>query len=234
MNQPRAIVMKYYPQGSLNKLVSKKRDTPIDKWCVAIAHITIDVLIAISELHKFQIVHNDIKPPNILVDKNKQLKRYVGVLCDFSISTVNGSALMGVKEFQVAKVKGASWAYAAPEVLQRLYLPSSSGSKLKALIPDRTSVNRLNDDSYKIDVYSFAITMFESLNRTRAWGKSVAFSKDQAKKIVSGDRPVWSPELIHLRKESSHARKICEAIESAWASDPRSRPSADTLIARLK
>ncbi|XP_022775611.1 mitogen-activated protein kinase kinase 7-like [Durio zibethinus] len=75
----KAIVMKYMDAGALDTLV--KANGPFSES--SIAHIGYQVLNGLNYLHAFNIVHLDIKPSNLLVDKNMNVK-----IGDFGVSKI--------------------------------------------------------------------------------------------------------------------------------------------------
>lgn len=87
-------------------------------------HIFKQIALAIQHCHKNNVIHNDIKPDNIMIDKNKNVK-----LIDFGLSQLTTDKLL---------FRGSPL-YAAPEIFKK------------------TNV------STKIDIYSFGITMYESI-----------------------------------------------------------------------
>ncbi|KAL4303993.1 hypothetical protein GQ457_10G026240 [Hibiscus cannabinus] len=75
----KAIVMKYMDGGTLDTLV--KANGPFSES--SISHIAYQVLSGLNYLHEFNIVHLDIKPSNLLVDQNMNVK-----IGDFGVSKI--------------------------------------------------------------------------------------------------------------------------------------------------
>ena len=70
------------------------------------SHIAIQLISVLEEAHSAGLIHRDVKPENILIDKNDRLK-----LCDFGIAKnlqTSGPSTTGVK---------GTWEYLAPELL---------------------------------------------------------------------------------------------------------------------
>jgi serine/threonine protein kinase len=65
----------------------------------------------------YDIVHCDIKPANCLLEGNKG--NLCLVIADFGISRIVSTSALQVKAFVASTLKGASFNYAAPEVMQR-------------------------------------------------------------------------------------------------------------------
>jgi serine/threonine protein kinase len=72
-----AIVMEYMPNGSLDKLIKKDGFLPVNIRL----RIALDILQGLYELHKYRILHGDLKPANILLDAYCR-----AFLCDFDES----------------------------------------------------------------------------------------------------------------------------------------------------
>ncbi len=141
---PYAIVMKYYNLGSLSNWFKNKE--PKTKFHVlALSH---DIASGVMSMHQKGVVHLDLKPDNVLLDLNSH-KRPMCVLTDFGISQVITEDIMTVKQFQVAEIRGLSYAYAAPERIMHF----------------RKKIEYCNRDVvFSWDVYSVGIIMFEMLN----------------------------------------------------------------------
>lgn len=98
-NQP-YLILPYCPNGSLNRKVGKC--TEEEAW-----KILEQVASGLAYLHEHKIIHQDIKPDNILVDENNDY-----VITDFGISMKAQSTLR--KSMRVQANSG-TMAYMAPE-----------------------------------------------------------------------------------------------------------------------
>ncbi|XWS63749.1 hypothetical protein CRYUN_Cryun06bG0128500 [Craigia yunnanensis] len=104
MTGEKAIVMKYMDAGTLDTLV--KANGPFSES--SIAHIAYQVLSGLNYLHAFSIVHLDIKPSNLLVDKNMNVK-----IGDFGVSKI-------MREYEApdyGDICVGTYAYMSPERL---------------------------------------------------------------------------------------------------------------------
>ncbi|PIA37487.1 hypothetical protein AQUCO_03000218v1 [Aquilegia coerulea] len=104
----KALVYDYMENGSFDKILFKKKD---DIAWPKLHNIAKEIAQGISYLHEScypQIIHQDIKPANVLLDSNLSPK-----VIDFGLAKVN----MGKSQFEQSKVKG-SRDYMAPEVNQ--------------------------------------------------------------------------------------------------------------------
>ncbi len=95
------LIMEYCPKGALNKRVGKLTEQEVWK----VLH---DVAAGLAYLHNKDIVHQDIKPDNILLDENGDYR-----ITDFGISTKARTTLR--RSIGAAAVSGGTTAYMAPE-----------------------------------------------------------------------------------------------------------------------
>ena len=77
----------------------------------------------------------------------------------------------------------------------------------------------------KIDVYAYAITLFEVITKTTAWN-GVGFDEIQTQ-VTKGGRPTF-PENY-----SCKSKEIEEIITESWRGDPTARPSFQDIRSRL-
>ena len=74
------LVMEYLPGGDFMNLLIKKDILPEDEA----KFYTAELILAIENIHKLDCIHRDIKPDNILIDKNGHIK-----LSDFGLAKVS-------------------------------------------------------------------------------------------------------------------------------------------------
>lgn len=76
-------VLQYYPLGNLKQLIKSKKLNLNQK------HDLIEgILKGLKFLHENNIIHRDIKPPNILIAKRKYEDTYIPKITDFGISRI--------------------------------------------------------------------------------------------------------------------------------------------------
>ena len=109
-NQP-YLILPYCPNGSLNRKVGKC--TEEEAW-----KILEQVASGLAYLHEHKIIHQDIKPDNILIDENNDY-----VITDFGISLKAQSTLR--KSMRVQANSG-TMAYMAPERFSENPLPTKA------------------------------------------------------------------------------------------------------------
>lgn len=183
------LVMNFCNGGSLDKKIGKLDDAEI-------MHVIRDMSEGLKYLHQNKIVHQDIKPANILIDIQNEVTTYV--LSDFGISSKTKTRLSHSINM---KNQGTSMteAYAPPEKFS---------SKKEERRPDR-----------KGDIFSFGISLYElvtggmpfdelSTGRELLYGEAeVDFSEiknEKIKKIIQlcmqpekDDRPT-ADELLNM------------------------------------
>ena len=80
--------MEFADKGPLTKLLKVAKHLPIETSRYIIA----EIILALEHLHKEDISHRDLKPDNILLDKDYHIK-----ICDFGeakvISKINNEAI---------------------------------------------------------------------------------------------------------------------------------------------
>ena len=113
------LVMEYLPGGDLMSLLIKKDILTEDEARFYIA----ELILAVDSIHKLDCIHRDIKPDNVLIDKNGHIK-----LSDFGLAKVSDKLYENYKYENFNKNKlthkknfscvGTAY-YVAPEVLNK-------------------------------------------------------------------------------------------------------------------
>lgn len=98
------LVMDYCPGGDLSKCLLKEKRFAEDRAKIYLAEITL----AIESLHKRNIIFRDLKPDNVVIDKNGHV-----LLTDFGLSKE------GIDGPEATRSFCGSIAYLAPEILKR-------------------------------------------------------------------------------------------------------------------
>jgi serine/threonine protein kinase len=147
------------------------------------------VVLGMTVLHAHKprpILHNDLKPANVLVNRE-----WTSKVADFGSATgFNTTATATTHNI------GGTLRYQAPEVLD------ASGG----------------DGSITADVYSFGITMYETVTRTKAWeGKR---ESQILALVLRGERPVIPTDCHTFYRN---------VIERCWSQEVLLRPSFSDL-----
>jgi serine/threonine protein kinase len=149
-NEPRSLLMKFYPGGSLQHWCEKNASlAKSNKVRVAILS---DISRGIAALHSCEVAHCDIKPQNVLVDQWDDRMHFV--LTDFGISKILTNEYLASEAFKIRNIRGLSMEYASPDVIRRFRDRSSAVS---AIVEKAT------------DVYAFSIVICFVLKLERPW-----------------------------------------------------------------
>lgn len=90
------VVVTEYAQSDLHKLLTRERSISEPRT----QRLTYDLVSALYYLHSHRILHRDLKPQNILLDRNDNAK-----LCDFGLAR---NMTIGTHVLTSIKVGGAS------------------------------------------------------------------------------------------------------------------------------
>eukprot|EP00158_Paraphelidium_tribonemae_P003214 Partr_v1_DN25964_c1_g1_i5_m68562 putative protein kinase kinase kinase len=115
-DKPLSFVSKFYTDGSLDRLLSKKK-IPIVKGLVL--NFAIEISLAIADMHAAGFIHCDLKSANILIDRDHK-NNVFPVLSDFGISQIIDPTAVTVKAFPIIYNNAFSFNYAAPDVFLRI------------------------------------------------------------------------------------------------------------------
>ena len=191
------LVMKFCSGGALNKKINTLDDTDL-------MHIFKDMAEGLKYLHQNKIVHQDIKPANILIDEQNGTVNYV--LSDFGISSKTKTTLSHSVKMKKGET-GMTEDYAPPEKFSH---------KKEDRKPDR-----------KGDIFSLGVTMYELAT------KGLPFDElSTGREMWNGNATVDFSEIkdeklrriiklcMQLDKEKRpSAEELCKMIESAEMPD---------------
>lgn len=172
------LILEYCPGGDLSKHLLFEK-----KFCESRAKFYIcEVLLALENLHKRNIIFRDLKPDNVVLDEEGHCK-----LTDFGLSKE------GVSDFQSAKSFCGSIAYLAPEMLKKQGHGKSVdwyllGVLLYEMIVGITPYFSNNKEQifYNIENEELIIPQFVSKDASNLLKKLL--EKDPLKRIGSSDR----------------------------------------------
>lgn len=127
------VEMEYIEGTTLEDYANNLRITNKQKLYKHLILIADDILKALKYIHEKNVIHNDIKPQNIMIDKN-----YNPILIDFDISCItNLLCKYNDKTVKCCKSKGSTLEYAAPELGEM-------------------------DSTFKSDLWSLGVTLYKS------------------------------------------------------------------------
>lgn len=112
----------------------------------------LDVFRGLKFMHSKKVAHRGMKPANILVDQDEN-GRLLCAFNDFAISQMFSENSQLVGAFKVVNLRGASIAYATPEVVTRLQTHGQVTMEL----------------TFTGDVYSFGMIAFNLWNTSDGW-----------------------------------------------------------------
>jgi serine/threonine protein kinase len=148
------------------------------------------------------IIHRDLKSLNLLLVEEiaDEFDTPFVKISDFGLSVVEASDASGsgMDNHMVG-----TYQWMAPEVIKK------------------------EPHSVKVDVYSFAIVMFEVLSRTIPYAGSKWKTEELLKEVSNGERP--DLRLV----DSSCPDALIDLMQGCWVQCPESRPSFDGIINAL-
>lgn len=140
------LVMEYLPGRTLKRTVRK--EFPLDP--VRICGVCIQVLSALEQAHQSGVIHCDLKPANIMIERVAGEDDFVKVL-DFGIAKVKGPAMEVGPYTQAGNIVG-TFDYMSPEQIMR------------------------KDLDGRADIWSLGVIMYEMLTRKRIFHDKDAVS----------------------------------------------------------
>ena len=202
-NELVGIVMEYMPYGSIYKIANKGIIFPT---CLKLRFIY-ETAQAMNMLHSNNILHLDIKSPNILLDEDLRVK-----LTDFGLSvkfrdTVNRLS----KEIEGPdQVRKGTVSFIAPEVFTNL----------------NTKRNK------KLDIYAFGITIWEIL--TGKWPFDGCTEAMVIFGVRERQRPDLSEIPTVTENEYQSNKIIVQLMKKCWHQDPQERPEFAEILDQLQ
>ncbi len=211
-DDPPIIVMKYYELGTLEDWILNNDKCPASQWTETFIHrIATNIANALNELHKKRMYHRDIKPQNVFmeIDGTGEINAVLG---DFGSTLVSDDRLLGVAALKPLNPDALSIPFAAPELL---------------IAWRDKAIGRITPKAFeKIDIYAFALTLFELLIRGYAWGP--VSTKKIIALVLDGKRPDF-PYTLSTHNFVVGFRNI---ISSCWAEEIR--PTISEVLVRLQ
>ncbi|KAL4251872.1 hypothetical protein ABKN59_002665 [Abortiporus biennis] len=200
----------FCPGGDLSSLI--KRCGPMSSQDVQF--YVADLLQSIKKIHDTHMVHRDIKPGNILVDKDGHL-----VLADFGLARIfNGSNTAPSKTI-VTSVNGQL----ITETKGKDITCSVSGTP--GFIPPETILG--NGASYGADIFALGVLVFIMLTGRDPWTCFLKQHQFDVMEVVVNRHP--SLEDAEM-EEFGISKTLCDFVFAALEKDPKLRPSTQQLM----
>lgn len=217
-DEPKAMVMKFYPLGSLDNFIHyKKKNLELNAITYSLKNvlrIVKDIALAINIMHKEGFTHNDLKPANILIEKN-DTDILTPVLTDFGLSTVILGKAEVLGAFRVVNIKGASLQYAAPELFLSYMKKQKSSQSFKKV---------------NAEIYSFGMITYEIFCKRRPW---TDIQQNEIQTLVCrGKRPDIN-HLYDMKFDEGVIQKIRNMIIECWEQNPEKRPTINSIVEEL-
>jgi len=190
-----SIINELIQGDALNKSISAN-DIPDIKYLLFLAELAT----VLHYLHGFHVIHRDLKPQNIMITNNGDLK-----LLDFGISKVSNAT------FTQTKTTSGTLAYMAPETFD---------------IGEITENTNMNDSistiSTKIDVWAFGCITHELFTKEKPWSSVIKSDNHLISKLYSGadfplaETKIKDEEVLDLIKRCviSNVHKRCKIDEA--------------------
>ncbi|KAK4588442.1 hypothetical protein RGQ29_019440 [Quercus rubra] len=214
------LVYEYIENGNLSQHLHSSRRDPLP-WSTRV-NIALDSARGLEYIHEYTVpvyIHCDIKPANILIDKN-----FRGKVADFGLTklTEYGTASLNssLADFGLARVTiyGSDLLYTNPM------------GTFGYASPEYTQYGKI---SPKIDVYAFGVVLFELISGKEAVGLVASF-----RNVLSLPDPgEYLHKLVDPRLGDDYPfDSVCKLVELANActqEDPQLRPSMRSIVVAL-
>ncbi|XP_055352864.1 uncharacterized protein LOC129598822 [Paramacrobiotus metropolitanus] len=200
---PLSIVMEYVELGNLHNLLHICVDRQVELK-IADGRIKKNIIIGIVDgmkaLHDAGIVHGDLKPQNVLVDRKYQAK-----ITDFGLANLRykASSVVHTEKSQDYEIIGGTAAYMAPESM------------------DSTKESNFSQPKFSSDVYAFGIVLNELATEEEPYA-------DQYRNFA-GHGPFAAVKFAQQGRRPRIGEKVradlVALIKSCWDAKPERRPT---------
>lgn len=193
------LVMEYVPGGDLMNLLIKRGTL----YEYEVKFYMAEILMCIDSLHKLNCIHRDLKPDNILIDKDGHIK-----ISDFGLSKLHGteSTIFNFDFSPPSSPRGACQpnGHWKTNVREKLFSIVGSINYIAPKVLNREGY------SYECDWWSFGIILYETLyGHPPFWGDD---PKSTTHKIINWKKYLEIPKTDFISDEAIDLMKklICD------------------------
>ncbi len=174
-----------------------RKTTPKDAVELRINYVATPIVSALGYLHSKRIIYRDLKPGNVGFDTNGKVKMF-----DFGLA-------LEVPEGELIKGQAGTVRYMAPEMRSKKDFP------------------RGKPYTFPVDVYSFAIMLWEIITSRIPFEKQIPTTAIMApKEELSEDK---RPNLKYVE-----CKELALLLEACWATEPSERWNFDRIVQELQ
>ncbi|KAG6915138.1 hypothetical protein DXG01_013077, partial [Tephrocybe rancida] len=166
--------------------------------------LALDVANGLAYLHENEIIHGDLKGPNILIDDAGR-----AVLADFGLSSVSDCDIIAWMSQSAGASKGGSVIWQAPELFD-------------------IQNDKIVNNTTASDVYAWGCVCFEIFTGERPFG---TLNPTQVLlRVISGARPQRPEASSPPWQEWGLNEDVWLLMDRCWSQDPLQRPSAHGIV----
>jgi serine/threonine protein kinase len=175
--------------------------------------IAFDIACGLEHLHAERIIHRDVKPGNVLISSDGLGGPQTCKICDFGVSTQQGSDTSSVDVATTRTNAQGTDKYMAPEMRTGLFARASYDKK--------------------VDVYSFGIMVWVIwTGKNNPYHHWRGGNHKLADAIDGGERPEFPAAAKHVDCEYDNELKAAQSLAaSCWLKEPGQRPDFGGILA---
>ncbi|KAI0651336.1 kinase-like domain-containing protein [Trametes meyenii] len=203
------VVMDYHPGGDLDTKIRKEPRAALDmRWVAA------EILHAMEALHRRGIIHRDLKPQNVLFNARGE-----AVVADLGLARMFGRTTAD----QPWRRKNALWQLREdlPDFVAGTAPVNVTQAQCGTLHYMAPEVFAGREYSYEVDVWSFAVTVYEMLH-----GGKLPFGGDDG---ISKEEYVRRVMMEQVEVDDDVDPDASDLLHTMFAKDPLRRPTWEQI-----